>query len=110
MKKCGADRIHADEEFRIAGAFKDGKQIVVEPLSLSLLYPDSRPDGRVMQLAQHLSALYSCVEIIAKDIVRCVLDPSCSPFPSFYHCYLARGRLQQTYRVAHACSLRSITL
>jgi hypothetical protein len=80
LKKYIDDRIHADEVLRIAGAFKDGKQIVVEPLSHSLLYPDSRPDGRIMQLAQQLFALYSCVEIITRCIMKCVLDPSCSSF------------------------------
>ena len=60
----------ADEELRIAGAFKDGKQIVVEPLSYSLLYPDSREDGRTIQLAQHLLALFSCLEVIAAEIAR----------------------------------------
>jgi len=49
----------ADEELRIAGAFKDGEQIVVEPLSYSLLHPDCRRDGRTMELAQNLFALYS---------------------------------------------------
>ena len=45
-------------------------------LSHSLLYPDSRPDGRVKQLAQQLYALHPCVEIIARGIVRCALSPS----------------------------------
>jgi len=60
--------VRADEELRIAGAFKDGEQIVVEPLSYSLLYPDCRRDGRTMELAQNLFALYSCLGIIAQEI------------------------------------------
>jgi len=77
-----ADTIHADEELRIAGAFKDGQQVVVEPLSLLLLYPDSRvEDGRRIQLAQHLYALHSCLVTIASKITRCViLNPSCCSF------------------------------
>ena len=41
----------------MAGAFEDGKQIVVEPLSNSLLYPNSRRDGIMMEPAQVLFAL-----------------------------------------------------
>jgi hypothetical protein len=62
--------IYADEELRIAGAFKDENQIVVEPLSYDLLYPDSRPDGRTMQLAQNLFALYCCLKTLEKEIAR----------------------------------------
>ena len=65
----------ADEELRIAGASKDGKQIVVEPLSYSLLYPDARQDGRTVQLAQHLFALATCFRVIAGEIVRYVRHP-----------------------------------
>ena len=76
-----ADIIHADEELRIAGAFKDGPRVVVEPLSLLLLYPDFREDGRTIQLAQHLFALHSCLVTIAGKIQRCgILNPSCSSF------------------------------
>ena len=65
----------ADEELRIAGAFKDGKQIVVEPLSYSLLYPDFREDGRTVQLAKHLLALLSCLRVISGEIARYVRHP-----------------------------------
>ena len=75
-----ADIIHADEELRIAGAFKDGKQVVVEPLSFLLLYPDSREDGRTIQLAQHLFALYSCLVMIASEINRYILAVAVSLF------------------------------
>ena len=64
------ETVRVDEGLRISGAFKDGKQIVVEPLSLSLLYPDSRRDGRMMELAQNLFALCSCLRIIAREIDR----------------------------------------
>jgi hypothetical protein len=71
------DLIHADEELRIADAFKDGQQVVVEPLSLLLLYPDSRGDSRTIQLAQHLFALHSCLVTITSKIRRCgILNPS----------------------------------
>ena len=43
-RKYITDIVHADEELRIAGAFKDGKQTVVEPLSCNLLSPDFRQD------------------------------------------------------------------
>ena len=43
-RKYITDIVHADEELRIVGAFKDGKQTVVEPLSCNLLYPDFRQD------------------------------------------------------------------
>ena len=72
------DRV--DEELRIAGGFKDGKQIVVEPLSYSLLYPDSREDGRTIQLAQNLFALFSCLEVIAGEIARYVRHPESLSF------------------------------
>ena len=62
--------LHADEGFIITGAFKDGKQIVVEPLANSLLYPDSPADGRTVQLEQNVFALYSCLGIIAREIER----------------------------------------
>ena len=76
-----ADIIHADEEFRIFGAFKDGLHVVVEPLALLLLYPDSREDGRTIQLAQHLFALQSCLVTIAGKIKRCsILNPRCYSF------------------------------
>ena len=76
-----ADIIHADEELRIAGAFKDGPRVVVEPLSLLLLYPDARQDGRTIQLAQHLFSLHSCLVTIAGKIKRCgILYPSCCSF------------------------------
>ena len=73
---CFEQKMHysyssADDELRIAGAFKDGKQTVVEPLSNSLLYPDYRRDGRMMDLAQDLFALSSCLSCIAKEIDRC---------------------------------------
>ena len=45
-RKYITDIVHADEELRIAGAFKDGKQTIVEPLSYNLLCPDFRQDGR----------------------------------------------------------------
>jgi hypothetical protein len=86
--------IHADEELRIAGAFKDGMQVVVEPLSNNLLYPDSREDGRTVQLAQHLFALYSCLENLAEEIARYgTSNPSCyiflySPFFNLAQLYL----------------------
>jgi hypothetical protein len=80
-RKCIADTIHADEELRIAGAVKDGIQVVVEPLSYSLLYPESREGGRTMQLAQHLLTLSSCLEVIAGEIMRCgILNPRCCSF------------------------------
>ena len=70
-RRWTANTIHADEELRISGAFKDGQQVVVEPLSLLLLYPDSRvEDGRRIQLAQHLYALHSCLVTIASKITR----------------------------------------
>ena len=69
-RNCITDIVHADEELRIAGAFKDGEQTVVEPLSYSLLYPDSLRDGRMMQVAQTLFALSSCLEDIATEISR----------------------------------------
>lgn len=34
--------IHVGDELRIADGFNDGKQIVVEPLSGSVLHPGSR--------------------------------------------------------------------
>jgi hypothetical protein len=106
-RKCIADIIHADEELRIAGAVKDGIQVVVEPLSNSLLYPDSREGGRTMQLAQHLFALSSCLEVIAREIMRCgISNPRCCSFLESTEFYLAWTRLQYTYQVAHACSLR----
>ncbi|CAG8692906.1 4756_t:CDS:2, partial [Acaulospora colombiana] len=58
----------ADDELRIAGAFKVGEQVVVEPLSCDLLYPDSFPDGKIIQLAQHLFALYSCFKTLERVI------------------------------------------
>ena len=69
-RKYIADILHADEELIIAGVFKDGGQVVVEPLAYSLLYPDSRADGRTMQLVQNLFALYSCFGTIAREIKR----------------------------------------
>ena len=69
-RRCIPDMVHTDEELRIAGAFKDGEQAVVEPLSYNLLYPDFRQGGRMMQVAQTLFALYSCLEDIAKEINR----------------------------------------
>ena len=76
------DMIHADEELRISGAFKDGEHIVVEPLALLLLYPDSYQDGKIIQLAQHLFALHSCLVKIARQIIRCgISTPShCSVY------------------------------
>ena len=68
--KSLAQIIHADEELRIAGAFRDGTQVVVEPLSINLLYPDSREDGRTVQLAQHLYALSSCLETLAEETTK----------------------------------------
>ena len=68
-RKYITDIVHADEELRIAGAFKDGKQAVVEPLSYNLLYPDFRQDGRMMQVAQTLFALYSCLGVIARELI-----------------------------------------
>jgi hypothetical protein len=65
------EMVRADEELRIAGAFKDGMQIVVEPLSYNLLYPDSRREGRMMELARNLFALYSCLDLIAPENERC---------------------------------------
>ena len=110
-RKCIADIIHTDEELRIAGAVKDGMQIVVEPLSYSLLYPDSREDGRTMQSAQHLFALYSCLEMLAREIMRCSISNSrCCSFLESKEFYLARTRLQHTYQVAHAFSLRFTVL
>ncbi|CAG8713163.1 5415_t:CDS:1 [Acaulospora colombiana] len=70
--------ITADEELRIAGAFKDGEQVVVEPLSYDLLYPDSLESGRIIQLAQHLFALYSCLKTVENEIMKyCIFNPSC---------------------------------
>ena len=68
-RKCITDIVHADEELRIAGAFKDREQTVVEPRSYSLLYPDSRWDGRMMQVTQTLFALSSCLGDIAKELI-----------------------------------------
>ena len=82
-KKCVTDIVHADGELRIAGAFKDGKQIVVEPLSNSLLYPNSRRDGRVMELAQDLFSLFSCFGCIARGIGRYSISRPGGYVPSF---------------------------
>jgi hypothetical protein len=81
-----ANKIHVDDELRIAGAFKDGEQVVVELLSSDLLYPDSREDGRTIQLARHLFSLYSCLETLTEVITRYgISNPSCYLlyFPSF---------------------------
>ena len=76
-----ADAIHADEELRTTGAFKDGEQVVVEPLTSLLLYPDSREEGRTVQLAQHLFAFHACLVMIASEVNRCgILNPSCCSF------------------------------
>ena len=68
------DMIHVDEELRISGAFKDGEHVIVEPLALLLLYPDSYQDGKMIQLAQHLFALHSCLVKIAREIIRCSIS------------------------------------
>ncbi|PVF96185.1 hypothetical protein CPB86DRAFT_816556 [Serendipita vermifera] len=79
---CGAPTFICcleDEELRIAGAFKDGEQVVVEALSYDLMSPDSREDGRTIQLAQHLFALYSCLETLVEEIAEPVLPLTNAP-------------------------------
>ena len=102
--------IHADEELRISGAFKDGDHVVVEPLALLLLYPDSHQDGNPIQLAQHLCALHSCLVEIASEITRCCIStPSCRSLCSKKN-NLARPHVQQAQWVVHVCSPRFTTL
>ncbi|PVF92683.1 hypothetical protein CPB86DRAFT_716993 [Serendipita vermifera] len=102
---CGAPAFICclnDEELRICGAFKHGEQVVVEPHSNDLLYPDSRVDGRTIQLAQHLFALYSCLGILSKEIARYSISNPSRYIIQIYS--LAGTCLQQTNRVSHACS------
>ena len=65
-------------KLRTAGDFKDVNQIVVEPLSNCLLYPDSHRDGRTMELVQDLFALSFCLGCIAREIDRYGISSPCS--------------------------------